>query len=187
LQNFEILETSLRLMPYANDARLNLARAYENAGRADDAAALAYAVLAADNLDPEAAEYLGHFKNSDSAVSALLKKAAAALELKKLLSAAPLPKSAGVTIEAYYQANADDLTSAMLLAEYHFKTGDATRAAQILKEVYPRNGADTALNLALSSALSALGRREEAAAYLNNILLINPFNNLAAQRLAALR
>jgi O-antigen ligase len=186
-QNFEILEAGLRLMPYANDARLNLARAYENAGRADEAAALAYAVLAADNLDHEAAEYLGHFKNSDSAVSALLKKAAAARELKKLLSAAPLPKSAGATIEAYYQSNAGDLTAAMLLAEYHFKTGDAARAAQILKEVYPRNGADTALNFALSSALSALGRREEAAGYLNNILLINPFNNLAAQRLAALR
>ena len=75
----------------------------------------------------------------------------------------------------------------MLLAEYHFKAGGAARAARILEDVYPRHSADTALNFALSSAMSALGRREEAEAYLNNILLINPFNNLAAQRLAALK
>ncbi|MDR1124197.1 MAG: O-antigen ligase family protein [Elusimicrobiota bacterium] len=186
-RNFETLETALRLMPYAGEARLNLARAYENAGRGDAAAAAAYAVLAADNLDLAAAEYLGHFKNSGADIAALLKKAAAARELKKLLSSAPLPESARAKVEAYYHANEGDLTAAMLLAEYYFRTGNAARAAQLLQEVYPRNSSDTALNFALSSALAALGRRDEAAACLNNILRINPFNNLAAERLAALR
>lgn len=179
--NVRVLEASSNAFAFSGEMKLLLAGIYSRQSNLPAAANAAAQALQADIFDPDALQILSQFGETD-----LLKKARAAQALKAALAKPQMPKDIESQIRSFAKEHPQDFAPAMLLAEFYFRTDNPQKAAEILLAVYPQNKNNPAVNFALASAYTALQNPREAAYYLNQILALNPHNELAARRLAAL-
>ncbi|MDR0952963.1 MAG: O-antigen ligase family protein [Elusimicrobiota bacterium] len=188
--NIKLLYKITQIMPFNPNIKISLATALGQRGDFTAAAKLNAEVLAEDNFNPDAYYGLLFYaeKNqTEQNYALLIKKADELKAIKTQLDTERLPKNIEKKIKEINNRYPNDLSSAMLLAEYYYKTEQALLAYKTLEPFYKIYPYNTSLGFALSSAAQAMGDKKLAANYLEKILNYDSFNKLAAQRLGKLK
>lgn len=187
-ENIEFLSKLSSILSYRTDLKLILARIYMGQGRYEAARKELLEAIKRDSFNIDLIESLSTVdKKLGIKNDIALEKAKEFSAFKYKLSVVPLPHGLGAKLQAINQKYPLDLNAAMLLGEYYYKTGSYKQAIDILEPMHRLYRDDTALNFALASSCTALGRERDAAFYLNVVLQRDPLNITAAQRMEKLK
>lgn len=186
VENAQYIE-SLPLLPYyQNAANILVSQIYLENGAYEKAREILVKELARNNYDENIQKELAQVnKKIGIKDDPVLKNAKDLTALRKQISEAK-EISPVLLDKAKKAAQSGDVEGQMLLAQSYFKQKKYQESRTILEKLYKTNRDFLPLSFALVSLEVACANKEAAKEYLQKILLVDPSNQLALQRLKEL-
>lgn len=176
-----LLESLVKVLPYQINLHSYLAEIYFKEGNCPQAKKIALQTLQENIFDKSSLNILTVCTNNPEEQNFIHK----AERLNDLKSRLKIKQDMEILkdIKLFLSQNPDDTDANTLLAEFYFRQDKYCLASEILKQAKPNGNLNKAYNFSLSLALQKCGNFQESQSLLEDILYLDPYDELAKNRL----